>query len=71
MSRGKTPTGNSAGRGNAHLSENKMSEKVYEFTFMVVQNGETKQEALAAALEYLVEMASKGELEPVNTNRIE
>ena len=39
-------------------------EKVWEFTFQCVQAGETMQQALSAALEYLAEYADKGELEP-------
>jgi GTP cyclohydrolase I len=41
-----------------------MSEKVWEFTFMAVQAGETYEEALSAVLEYLAEQADKSELEP-------
>ena len=39
-------------------------EKVWEFTFQCVFDGETYEQALSAALEYLAEYAATGELEP-------
>jgi hypothetical protein len=46
-------------------------EGVWEFTFMFVQAGETRRQALEAVLEYLAEQADRGELEPTKVVRIE
>jgi len=40
-----------------------MSRQVWEFTFICVTEGESKEDALRGALEYLAEKAAKGELE--------
>jgi hypothetical protein len=46
-------------------------EGVWEFTFMAVQAGETRRQALEAVLEYLAAQAGRGELEPTKVERIE
>ena len=40
-----------------------MSHQVWEFTFVCVTEGESKEEALHAAIQYMAEQAAKGELE--------
>jgi hypothetical protein len=46
-------------------------EGVWEFTFLAVQAGETRRQALEAVLEYLAEQAAQGDLEPTKVERIE
>jgi hypothetical protein len=46
-------------------------EGVWEFTFMFVQAGETRRQALEAVLAYLAEQADQGDLEPTKVERIE
>ena len=50
------------------MSEGK--ERVWEFTFMAVQSGETYEQALAAVLEYLAEQADRGDLEPMASHQL-
>ena len=40
-----------------------MAKQVWEFTFVCVMEGESKEEAFQAALDYMAEQAGKRELE--------
>lgn len=48
-----------------------MRDKAWEFRFSVVMHGETYEDTLDAARNYLAACAAKHELEPVESQQIE